>query len=131
MTDYAAYRENKSITNGQFIETLNGKFEGFTKIQSTNISKPWKYAVCLTQEAEDVLVERYGIGPGLAHYKPPKKRRADKRTKPNRMMVRLDDSMYARVMSLMHRLNFNTAQDFLEATLKVMVEREEMEYDKN
>lgn len=124
MTDYAAYRESKSITNNQFIETLHQSYEGFTKIQSSNISKPQKYAVCLTREAEDVLVARYGIGPGLAHYKPPKKRRADKRIKKNRMTVRLNDLMYARVIALMHRLDFDTVQDFLEATLSTMVERE-------
>lgn len=125
LTDYAAYREDRRITNKQFIDTLHSKYEGFTKIQSSYISHPDDYALCLTDEAESVLIKQYGIGPGLAHYRMKGKRRKDKRQKKNRMMVRLSDDMYGRVMSLMHSMNFSTVQEFLETTLTVMVEREE------
>ena len=48
MTDYAAYREDRRITNKQFIDTLHSEYEGFTKIQSSYISHPDDYALCLT-----------------------------------------------------------------------------------
>lgn len=124
MPDYIAYRDEKSITNNQFINTLHDKYSGFTKIQSSFISHPEVYGLCLTAEAEDELVNKYGIGAGLAHYKP-KRKRSDKRRKTNRMEVRLNDELYVRVMALMHSMNFTTVQEFLETTLSVMVEREE------
>ena len=40
MTDYAAYREDRRITNKQFIDTLHSEYEGFTKIQSSYIRHP-------------------------------------------------------------------------------------------
>lgn len=124
MPDYIAYRNEKAITNNQFINTLHERYVGFTKIQSSFISHPEVYGLCLTAEAEDVLIKEYGAGTGLEHYKP-KPKRLDKRRKTNRMMVRLDDEMYIKVMSLMRSMNFTTVQEFLETTLSVMVSREE------
>lgn len=123
MSDYIAYRDDKNITNGQFIEALHNKYEKFTKIQSTFISYPDKYGLCLTPEAEDVLVKEFGVGPGLVHYK--KRKHSQKRRKNNRMEVRLPDEMYVRVVSMMHSLGFTTVQEFLETTLAVMLERED------
>ena len=100
MTDYAAYREDRHITNKQFIDTLHSEYDGFTKIQSSYISHPDDYALCLTDEAENVLIKQYGIGPGLAHYKLKSKRRKDNRQKKNRMTVRLSDDIYSRVCLL-------------------------------
>lgn len=125
MNDYAAYKKDKQITNQQFLKTIHEEYEGFTKAQNSFISYPERYALCLTDEAEEVLVKKYGIGPGLAHYKLKSKKRKDSRRKKNRMVVRLNDDMYVRVLALMHSMNFSTVQEFLETTLTVMVEREE------
>lgn len=120
MPDYARYRREKKITNNEMIACLRREFPKFQKATMAMVNDPDGYAVQLTQDAEAVLVKTYGKGKGLAYYK---RSRSDKRKKGNRLSVRLDDSAYARLQTLMSKMNFATVQDFLEAAILQMINR--------
>lgn len=135
MTDYKLYRNEKHISNTEMVDAIKPEFPGFSKIQASMVQQPLKYGLCLLPEAEAILIEKYGQGLGLetgridSVYSEPEEpvKKVVHRRKRNRLAVRLTDEMYRKVMIMMYKLNFNTVQDFLEATLQVMVERENNE----
>lgn len=123
MPDYNRYRFEKDISNNDIINTLKAKFPKYQKSTMTMVNNPYDYAVQLLPEAEALLVEAYGTGQGLTICEKRRSRSHANKQKPNRLYVCLDDSLRQRVDEAMKRLNFATAQDFLEAAILQMVEK--------
>lgn len=120
MPDYGKYRLEKNITNADMIATLKKRFPKYQKSTMTMVNNPYDYAVQLIPEAEAVLAAEYGTGAGLSIFR---KRSHSNSKKPNRLYVRLDDALMAKVRAVMERMNFATTQDFVEAALQQMVEK--------
>lgn len=116
MADYAQYRKRAGISNTAMTRALNEIFPKFTKIQASMIAFPEKYGICLTPEAETVLVNKYGYENGL-NIKRPRKRKV-KRQKNNAITVRLDDSTYDMVKNKMAENGFKSVQEFMESTIE-------------
>lgn len=113
MPDYGKYRAAVAITNKEMTDALHKSFPQFTKIQSAMVNAPAKYGVCLTPEAEKVLVELYGFAEGL-NTKPTKPKPSAKRSKPKRLAVYLDDATYLKVKQEMKNKGYENNQDYLE-----------------
>ena len=118
MADYAKYRESVGVENKQMTELLCQHFPNYSKIQSAMVNAPEKYGICLSPEAEAILVANFGPGPGL-NSKTRRKTQV-KRNKTNRMAVRLDDRSYNMVKIKMAQMGLKSAQDFLEIAIENM-----------
>ena len=116
MTDYAAYRDHVKITNVDMTKTLHESYPAYTRIAATFVNKPEKYGVCLLPEAEALLVETYGEGPGLATAK--KKKRPEKRRKSHCISFRMTDDLFASAQELMEYTGAFSMQELLEIVLK-------------
>lgn len=119
MADYARYRESVGITNVQMTEALSEVFPKYSKIQSAMVNAPEKYGMCLTPDAEAVLISKFGVGTGLNAKK--KKNSKVKRNKSNRMAVRLDDPTYDMVKIKMAEMGLKSAQEFMEYSVMKML----------
>lgn len=131
MTDYNLYRSEKGISNNQIIRIVSKEYRGFNKIQCSMISNPEKYGVCLIPEAEKLLIDSFGEGSGLlstvhgtqlGDTAESVRKKKPVRSKPNRLVVYLNNELNIRVRELMYSLKFDTVQDFLESALAAMVE---------
>lgn len=116
MADYSKYRDSVGISNVEMTETLSEAFPKYSKIQSAMVNAPEKYGLCLTPEAEAVLIAKHGSGDGL-NTKPKKKSKV-KRNKSNRMAVRFDDPTYDMVKNKMAEMGLKSAQEFIEFSVK-------------
>ena len=122
MTNYDHFRESKEISNNDMIQAIQTGFPRYSKIQQSMINNPYKNGVCLLPEAEELLVKRFGQGPGLS-ISARKSRNHENKAKPNRLTVRIDDALFSRLQSAMERLHFATMQDFVEAALSQMCQK--------
>jgi len=123
MQDYVAYRDHTEISSIDMVKALRPRFRGFTKNIMSYLNQPEKYGICLTPEAEEIIVNTFGSGPGLAHRKFQKKR-PERRTKQNRMTVRIDDDLYFRLLSLETvGETYPTMQAVVEAALRDFVDK--------
>ena len=127
MTNYTAYREHVGISNPEMTKALHSLYRGFGRPASSFINNPEKSGVCLLPEAEVFLVNRFGIGPGLAHMvftdetiaaNPPKKRRTENRRKKNRISFRLDDAELEKAEDLRESYGAMTWQELFEKLLR-------------
>ena len=118
MANYEKYRNSVRISNVQMTEVLREAFPSFSKIQASMVNAPEKYGLCLTPEAEAVLIANFGYGDGLNTKL--RKNSKVKRHKSNRMAVRLDDPTYDMVKDKMAEMGLKNAQDFLELAIKNM-----------
>ena len=123
MPDYNRYRYEHDLTNNDIIEKLKAKFPKYTKSTMTMVNNPYDYAVQLLPEAETLLAEAYGEGPGLTIYKKRRSVNHLNSKKPNRLYVCVNDNTLERMKSVMSRMNFATTQDFVEAAILQMVEK--------
>ena len=122
MPDYGKYRAALKLSNNDIIAVVKKLCPGFTKIQCSMINNPARYGTQLTKAAEEALVDNYGYAEGLSI----KKRRKGrvKRTKTNRLTVRLDDASYDRVKNKMQQRGSESVQSFLEEIIKKETEEE-------
>ena len=67
MPDYKSYRDHTGIDNPTFIRIIAERFPKFGKPAATCVNNPEDYGLCLTKDAEQVLVDNCGPGPGLDH----------------------------------------------------------------
>lgn len=122
MQDYKLYREEKNLSNNDLIRAVKVGFPSFTKAQMSFASNPEKHALCLVPEAEALIVSAFGDGAGLAfsgHKAPPKERKPKpNRKKPHRLVVYLDDDLFAAVQTLAAKRGYATMQAFLENVLR-------------
>jgi hypothetical protein len=122
MPDYNRYRREKGLSNNDMISCLHPNYSKFQKATMTMINNPDDYAVQLLPEAEMLLKKKFGFGKGLSICDRPRSSHGNSK-KPNRLYVRVDDSLMDRVKTLMSRMHFATTQDFVEAALLQMVEK--------
>lgn len=122
MQDYEQYREHTDISSLMMVKALKPTFKSVTKSILAIVNNPKKYGCCLTPEAEQILVDTFGSGPGLAHRKH-RKRRPAKRSKGHAVTVRMDDDLYLRLMSLKTDGEYPTTQALAEALLRDSLER--------
>lgn len=122
MPDYNRYRREKGLSNNDMISCLRPHYPKVQKATMTMINNPDDYAVQLLPEAEMLLKKTFGFGKGLSICDRPRSSHGNK-NKPNRLYVRVDDSLMERVKALMSRMCFATTQDFVEAAIIQMVEK--------
>lgn len=122
MPDYEHYLKSAGVTRAQAVPALKKSFRLFTKSTLSMVCHPDDYGVQLTGDAERALVKAFGWQPGLSVAK----RRAEgRRQKPNRLYVRLDDAMSARLESYYSRSAFCSKQDLIEAAILLFLNRVE------
>ena len=127
MTDYPAYRTHVGIGNLDMTAALSNVFPKYNKVVAVSVNHPDTHGVCLLPEAEQILVTTFGEGPGLAHYKYLKKRKADKRRKTHRITFRMDDEMQAKADILKEAAGAFSWQELFEIMLKEAYRRWEEE----
>lgn len=139
MTDYKSYRKAAGITNPDMTRAVAGLFPDYSKVQSTMVNAPEKYGVCLLPEAERLLCDLWGPGPGLASVPfeagdedpdlrilkapPPKKKKSDRRKKKNAVIFRMDDALYRRALLLKEQSGCASMQELFETLLLDCLER--------
>lgn len=147
MTDYRQYRDYVGISNGDMTKALQKDYSMYSKILSSFVNNPTRYGVALLNEAEKLLVDTFGPGPGLQSIPfdgevpedlqsistaeaAPKKvlsiqtaTKTENRTKPNRVTFRLTDETYSRVLELKAKDGYASMQDLIEALLLDYLER--------
>lgn len=121
MANYPKYCVQAGISRRDMIEVLKKKFPKYEKMTQTVVCNPDDYGAQLIPEAEALLVANFGMHEGLS-YKPKKK---SNRRKSNKLTVRLDDTMYARLLRYYSRSSFASMQDFVEAAISSMLDRVE------
>lgn len=119
--DYPLYCRKANITRRQMIEVLKRQYPKYEKMAQTVVCNPDDYGAQLLPDAEALLVANFGYHEGLS-YKPKKK---SNRRKANKLTVRLDDTMYARLLRYYSRSSFASMQDFVEAAISNMLDRVE------
>ena len=124
MTDYIGYAAVKGITRQDMANVVSKHFTNFTKVQMAFASHPEVYALQLIPEAEKLIEDRYGKGPGLSISK--KGRNHGNKNKQHRLYLRLDDATRSRLQSLYERMAFATMQDLLEAAVSEFITNHEV-----
>ena len=110
---YADYLKKSGLTNKEVVALLNPHFPKFTKIQCSMLCHPEEYGVQLTAKARALL-------PALSS-KP-----RVKRSKPNRLVVYLNESDFGKVKEKMSEGGFETVQSFMESLLQeISVDRKQ------
>ena len=130
MTDYQAYRAHVGIANPDMTKALKTMFPAFTKVNSALINHPDRHGVCLLPEAEQLLVQIYGEGPGLASVKfsgKPEKKRSDSRRKNNRITFRMNDEDLEKALTLKEYSGAMSMQELFEILLRDAYKRWEVE----
>ena len=112
MSDYKAYREYVGIENNDMTHALHAEFPKYNRFVAVSVNHPDTHGVCLTPDAEQVLVKTFGEGPGLVHYKP--KKRKDKRLKTHSITFRMNDALYEKVMYVKSCYGADTMQELFE-----------------
>ena len=127
MADYSRYMADREITQTDMVTAISGTWPSFSKVQMSFCTNPHKYAVELIPAAEDVLVEKFGAGPGLSIS--PKLRKKERypvsKSKPNQLCVRLNDATRSRMQAVLEQMAFASVQDFLEAAVVEFCNRHE------
>lgn len=123
MQDYNRYRKEKNLSNNDLIRVIKGGFPSFSKVQMSFASNPQKSALCLVPEAEALLVHAYGDGEGLsAKSRKPSPTKKPNRKKPHRLVVYIDDALFAKVQRTATQSGYATMQAFLESLIADRVE---------
>lgn len=125
MIDYLRYADVAGIQQKDMVEAVAKEYPGFTKVQMSFACNPAQYALCLIPEAEKLLEKAFGRAPGLSISPRISDKKHANRSKPNRLYVRLDDSLRSRVQSVYESMCFASMQDLLEAAIADFVSRHE------
>ena len=124
MANYLLYAEQYGLTQKDMVEAIHAKYPGFSKIHMNLACHPETTALQLISAAEEILVDTFGAGTGLSiSPRLSRDKTHGNKNKPNRMCVRLDDTLRSRVQALYERMCFATYQDLLEAAIAEFVER--------
>lgn len=130
MANYLLYADHNEITQKDMVQAIQQYYPDFSKVQMSLACYPERNALQLIPAAEDILVANFGGGPGLSispKIEGRKLRRHDNKNKPNRMCVRLDDSLRSRVEAIYKSMCFVSYQDFLEAAIAEFVQKHEVQ----
>lgn len=131
MPDYNTYCKEAGITNKDMIAELKKYYPRYGKPVQSMITHPEKYGVQLVPEAEARLMLSFGEHKGLsdswciidAGDLPKETRRVERRTKANKLTVRLDDSLFTQLRELYGRTAFASMQDMVEAAIVEFLNR--------
>lgn len=125
MADYLRYAETCNITQRDMVSAIKEAFPYFSKIGMSLACNPLRNALQLIPAAEDILVTKFGPGPGLSISSTleKKNRKHDNKNKPNRMCVRLDDALRSKVEEVYTKMCFVSYQDLIEAAIAEFVEK--------
>jgi hypothetical protein len=121
MPNYPRYFEKANITRGDAIAAIKDQYPLFSKPTMTMVCNE-EYGVQLLPDAEMILATKFGLHEGLSIKG---KRKKEKRAKPNKLCVRLDDAMFARFEAAFCNSSFVSRQDMLEAAISMFMERME------
>jgi hypothetical protein len=133
MADYNKYTAQVGITNRQMITELRKYYPRYGKPTQSMVCAPKKYGVQLTPEAEAILKLKFGNAEGLSGVEwdgktelpNPVKQRVERRSKANKLCVRLDDSLWSQFKEIYERSAFASMQDFIEAAIVEFIRRRE------
>lgn len=114
MPDYRKYCSVAGITNAEMVEALKAKYPKYSKSTQSMVCNPEDYAVQLTDEAEELLVDKFGYAPGLSQRAP---KNHENKAKPYRLYVRINDELKGRLDGVKSRMGFATDQDLIESAL--------------
>lgn len=129
MADYVLYADSCQIKQKDMVDAIKERYPAFGKIQMSLACNPERNALQLIPAAEDLLVDKFGPGPGLSispQIEGRRLRKHDNKNKPNRMCVRLDDNLRSRVEAVYKSMCFVSYQDMLEAAIAEFVEKHEV-----
>lgn len=121
MSNYAEFREEVGINNGDMIRVLRGKYRRYGKATNAMVNNPENYGVCLCPDAEKLLAATFGSVKGLNVTESEAssfRKKTFQRTKPNRLSVYLNDEMYGQIKELMSAMGFATVQEFLLSVIE-------------
>ena len=121
MPDYPMYLDCAKVTRKSAVAALREDFPSFTKSTMSMVCHPEDYGVQLTKQAERTLCNSFGWHVGLAIRRG--QGRKENRAKANRLTLRLDDAMNARLDAFYERSAFASKQDLLEAALLLFLNR--------
>ena len=126
MADYILYGDSCGICQADMVRCIKDKYPYFSKSQMSMACNPVRNALQLIPAAEDMLVEKFGPGPGLSiSPKLEHKKFHGNRAKPNRLYVRINDDLKARVQRVYEQMCFASMQDLLEAAIAEFVQKYE------
>lgn len=123
MADYVTYANSYGIKQQDMVGVIRKEYPRFGKEQMSMACNPWRNALQLIPEAEELLVKAYGLGPGLSITPNIKTKNHDNKNKPNRLAVRVDNALRSQMQELYEQMCFVTWQDFIEAALAEFVRK--------
>ena len=130
MTNYNVYKAEKGISNNDMIRAVKPRFPKYSKVHQSMVVNAEQSGVCLVPEAEYLLVDHFGFGPGLSiiddgTYTPqpvPPQKKKPNRKKPHGYTVRFNAALNEAVRAQMARLNISTMQEYIEEAVNFFLQ---------
>ena len=129
MADYVLYADSCKIYQKDMVHAIQTEYPYFGKEQMSLACNPQRNALQLIPAAEDILVRAFGPGPGLSispQIEGRKRRSHGNKNKPNRMCLRLDNSLRSRLEAVYKQMCFVSYQDLLEAAVAEFIQNHEV-----
>jgi len=129
MADYVLYADSCSVKQVDMVNAIKAEYPYFGKEQMSLACNPQRNALQLIPAAEDILVRAFGAGPGLSispKLEGRKNRTHGNKNKPNRMCLRLDNTLRSRLEAVFKQMCFVSYQDLLEAAVAEFVQKHEV-----
>lgn len=127
MADYILYGDSCGIKQRDMVSVIKSHYPFFGKSQMSFACNPERNALQLIPAAEEMLVDKFGPGPGLSiSPKLAHRRHTEHRKKANKLYVRVDDHLRSQIQTIYERMCFASMQDLLEAALGDFVRKYEV-----
>lgn len=127
MADYILYGDSCGIKQRDMVSVIKSRYPFFGKPQMSFACNPERNALQLIPAAEEMLVDKFGPGPGLSiSPKLAHRRHTEHRKKANKLYVRVDDHLRSQIQTIYERMCFASMQDLLEAALGDFVRKYEV-----
>lgn len=126
MVNYNRYMNLAGILQKDMVRVIQKEYPHFSKTQASLACNPARNALQLLPEAEALLEAEFGKAPGLSispRFGSGKSH--GNKNKPNRLCVRLDNSLRSRVQKVYEQMCFVTMQDLIEAAIAEFVSKYE------
>ena len=123
MADYTTYASSCQIKQQDMVTAIRKEYPRFGKEQMSLACNPWRNALQLVPEAEQLLVDAFGMGPGLSITPNVNRKNHENKEKPNKLCVRLNDDLRSQVQDVYEQMCFGTMQELLETAIAQFVEK--------
>ena len=124
IADYVLYYESCALKQKDLVAAIKEKYPYFSKMQMSLACNPERNALQLIPAAEEILVNKFGAGPGLSiSRRLSHPRNHGNKNKPNRLSVRVSDALRSQLQAIYDRMCFATMQDMLEAALGDFIQK--------